>query len=250
MINCEGCATAGDDSAHKDDKNDDKKEDKPKVKKEEVQDIKVYEENLKKEFEKALEKLEVRILPLGSDRDRRTYWLLNTRDSRIFVHDPMYDAAATEEQGAEMGMGWAEAPVGKAERDSRSKVEGVSKAERGSRSPIETPLAVEAQGVGKGLLAGTAQAQDREKGADVEMEAAGKETSEGNEGAGRGGNARAATNWRVWPGAPPGARPGIPFWGGGPSETWGFYERIDQVDALIACLNPSVYWMHARACMH
>ena len=189
MINCEGCATAGDDSAHKDDKNDDKKEDKPKVKKEEVQDIKVYEENLKKEFEKALEKLEVRILPLGSDRDRRTYWLLNTRDSRIFVHDPMYDAAATEEQGAEMGMGWAEAPVGKAERDSRSKVEGVSKAERGSRSPIETPLAVEAQGVGKGLLAGTAQAQDREKGADVEMEAAGKETSEGNEGAGRGGKA-------------------------------------------------------------
>ena len=47
-------------------------------------------------------------------------------------------------------------------------------------------------------------------------------------------------DWRVWPGGPPGTGSGIGDFGSGQSESWGFYDRADQVDALLAYLNPQV----------
>lgn len=47
-------------------------------------------------------------------------------------------------------------------------------------------------------------------------------------------------DWRVWPGGPPGTGSGIGDLGCGRSESWGFYDRADQVDALLAYLNPQV----------
>ena len=52
-----------------------------------------------------------------------------------------------------------------------------------------------------------------------------------------------AIDWRIWPGGPPGTGSGIGEFGGGQSEAWGFYDRADQVDALLAYLNPQVLSM-------
>jgi hypothetical protein len=56
-------------------------------------------------------------------------------------------------------------------------------------------------------------------------------------GALRGGGGK--TDWRMWPGGPPQRAGGIGF-GKDASETWGFYDSVEQVDALLAYLNPQV----------
>ena len=121
----------------------------------------------------------MRVLPLGSDRDRRTYWLLNTRENRVFVHDPLL----------------ATAPGGRA-------------------GGVEHSTML----VGNGHVEGGAEPTAEN------AEASQMETDE-------------TLNWWAWPGGGQ-QRAELPVATGG-AEAWGFYERIDQVDALIASLNPN-----------
>eukprot|EP00802_Teleaulax_amphioxeia_P003249 Tamp_03252.p1 GENE.Tamp_03252~~Tamp_03252.p1 ORF type:complete len:1069 (-),score=328.91 Tamp_03252:626-3757(-) len=171
---------------------------------------KALQENLKKTYENELEKYMIRVLPLGSDRDRRTYWLLSSRDCRIFVHDPLHDGVPEAARAED--------------------ADGAVKAEE-----LQAwPNAVEAGAAG-GAVVSKADGADFSEGAaagsNVQrtiVPAAKVRPTQGGKG----------MDWRVWPGGPPGTGSGIGDFGSGQSESWGFYDRADQVDALLAYLNP------------
>jgi hypothetical protein len=72
------------------------------------------------------------------------------------------------------------------------------------------------------------------------MEDAAAAGQESRVAAAKGGKGKGVVDWRVWPGGPPGAGVGGLPLGGGADEVWGFYDRAEQVDSLIASLNPQV----------
>ena len=186
-----------------------------------------------------------------ADRDMRTYWLLSSRDCRIFVHDPLHDIS---DSGRRQVEGGSMIRVEGVEVEAMNGVERISGDASGDRAGVE----------GSGLRASQADGEYKTKpitdhgcdlkasGAEVTMQGAadrdhekkmvvassvalhGKSPDGTTGGGGKG-------DWRVWPGGPPGTGSGIVGFGGGLSEAWGFYDRADQVDSLLAYLNPQVW---------
>jgi hypothetical protein len=136
------------------------------------------------------------------------------------VHDPMYDggrdAARPEDGGA------------------AANAEGFKKQANGVDAGSRVAGGVEGNGH-VGAESSQAKMEDVSSGADEK-----RLTSPIKVQRTSGGK---ANDWRIWPGGPPGTGSGIGEFGGGRSEAWGFYDRADQVDALLAYLNPQVVSM-------
>ena len=141
-------------------------------------------ESLQKTLESELEKHSWRLEPLGRDREHRTYWLLSSKDHRIFVQEQ--ERPPEFERPALAGDDVDSVDISSTPASSSPKV------------TTATPMPVEVQ-----------PHSDMDPASHLPADAGGDSFS---------------------------------TWGAAqqqPKEYWGFYDRQEQVDALLAFLNPN-----------